>query len=124
MINIFIGLSNNQISNYELLLPNLKGDVNVLITENSDYENKLGFSKIILAEGSLKNQATGFFNSLKNIINKIKVYKKVIAELNRLTYARISTNKIKQIAKFLSSKGFNLNLITFIFLKKIPNIFL
>ena len=53
MINVFIGLSNNQITNYELLLPNFKGDMNILITENNTYKNEIGFSKIILAEGSL-----------------------------------------------------------------------
>lgn len=81
MINVFIGLSNNQISNYELLLPNVKDEINVLITENKTYKNSVGFSRIILAEGTLKNQANGFLNSLKNIINKIKVYKKIINEL-------------------------------------------
>jgi len=81
MINVFIGLSNNQISNYELLLPKLRGDFNILVTENTAYNNEIGFCKIIFAEDSLKNQASGFLNSLKNIVNKIKVYKKVIIQL-------------------------------------------
>ena len=82
MINIFIGLSNNQIKNYEELTPVVEKGERILITSKSLKVKKDLFSKIIYTNQSLNNQSDGIFNSIGNIISKIKAYKNIIKELD------------------------------------------
>lgn len=82
MINIFIGLSNNQIKNYEELIPVVEKGERILITSKSLKVKKDLFSKIIYTNQSFNNQSDGIFNSIGNIISKIKTYKNIIKELD------------------------------------------
>lgn len=81
MVNIFIGISQNQINNYKLLLPRLKNDTNILISGSSSYDGGEHFTKVYVAEKELSNTSVGKINAIKNIIEKIKSYKKIIKAL-------------------------------------------
>lgn len=84
MINIYIGLSKNQISSYEEIIKG-KEKTNcqdILISNKTLKNNYELWDRIIYAEKSFNNQSNGSLSELKNIILKIKQYKKIIKELN------------------------------------------
>ncbi|ARV07281.1 hypothetical protein BTO04_11545 [Polaribacter sp. SA4-10] len=84
MINIYIGLSKNQISSYEAIIKDEKKTncQNILIS-NKTLKNDLKlWDKVIYAKESFNNQSTGRLSELKNIIIKVKQYKQIIRELN------------------------------------------
>jgi hypothetical protein len=84
MINIYIGLSKNQISSYEAIIKDEKKTncQNILIS-NKTLKNDLKlWDKVIYAKESFNNQSTGRLSELKNIIIKVKQYKQIIKELN------------------------------------------
>ena len=84
MINIYIGLSKNQIFSYESLIKKTTKDsfFKILITNKTlDFNPKL-WDKIICSEESFNNQSDNRLNELKNIIFKIKQYKLIIKKLN------------------------------------------
>lgn len=85
MINVFVGLSNNQVKNYEALLPIIKGSKNILITSNSLKVDRKLFSKVLDVDQSFNNQSSSILSSVKNINSKIKNYKKLIKELKKYT---------------------------------------
>lgn len=84
MTNLFIALSNNQISNSCIVANELKYDINILVTSNTLNFNKEFFSKVICVDQSFNNQSSGVVESIKGIIFKIKAYKKIINQLNYL----------------------------------------
>lgn len=88
MINIYIGLSKNQISSYEKIIQTKRKQdcKDVLITNKTLEINPVLWEKVIYANQSFNNQSTGKLSELKNIILKIKQYKIIIKELNEYKY--------------------------------------
>jgi len=85
MTNLFIGLSNNQISSYKSIIEKnkKKNDVNILISSSTlSIESKF-WDKIIDTSNSFNNQSSSFYTSLKNIYFKIITYKKIISQLQQ-----------------------------------------
>jgi hypothetical protein len=84
MINIYIGLSKNQISSYELIIKdeNKANCQNILISNKTLKNNFKLWDRVIYGEESFNNQSSGKLSELTNIIFKIKQYKQIIKELN------------------------------------------
>ncbi|TNJ47048.1 hypothetical protein KFZ70_05430 [Tamlana fucoidanivorans] len=84
MTNLFIALSNNQVSNSSILAKEMKHDKNILITSRKLNFNEAIFSKVICVEQSFNNQSTGVIKSVRAIIAKIKSYKKIVDRISYL----------------------------------------
>jgi len=84
MINIYIGLSKNQISSYESIIEDVEqGECENILISNKTLKHNLNFwDKVIYANESFNNQPTSKFSELKNITLKIKEYKEIIKQLN------------------------------------------
>jgi len=84
MVNIYVGLSKNQISSYEIIIKEKKQEEgeNVLISNRTLKHNLKLWDKVIYANESFNNQSTNKFSDFKNIIFKIKQYKAIIKDLN------------------------------------------
>ena len=84
MINIYIGLSKNQISSYKEIIKmnKSKGSKNILISNKTIKSNFSLWDEIIFANLSFNNQSNGNLSAINNIIIKIKQYKQVIKELS------------------------------------------
>lgn len=84
MINIYIGLSKNQISSYEEIIKENKNKdcKNILISNKTLENDPILWSKVILAEQSFNNQSNDNLSAIKNIIFKIKQYKNIIKQLS------------------------------------------
>lgn len=84
MINIYIGLSKNQILSYEYILSDKEPDnsFNVLISNKTLKSNSKLWERIIFAKETFNNQPKGKFSEFTNIINKIKQYKDIIKDLD------------------------------------------
>lgn len=82
MINIFIGLSNNQISSFEAIIKkeNLLGK-NILIANQTLNFNKELWDEIVYGETTFNNRSKGITASFYNLYGKIKEYKKIIKQL-------------------------------------------
>lgn len=83
MINIFVGLSQNQIESFELLIKKglVKSGTNIILT---NYALKLDanlWTKKIISPITFNNNSNGILDSIKNIIIKIQEYKKLIKKL-------------------------------------------
>lgn len=83
MINIYIGLSKNQISSYESIIRERKKTncQNILISNKTLNNNVECWDKVVYAKGSFNNQSSGKLSAFTNIIFKIKQYKEIIKEL-------------------------------------------
>ncbi|CAL2081364.1 hypothetical protein [Tenacibaculum sp. 190524A02b] len=81
MINIFIGLSNNQVEHYQQLIPIIEGKENILITSNSLNVKEELFTRVIYSSKSFNNQSSSYYMAIKNIISKISEYKKIIDQI-------------------------------------------
>jgi hypothetical protein len=84
MINIYIGLSKNQISSYEAIIkdeqkPNCE---NILISSKTLKNDLKLWDRVIYGKESFNNQSSGKLSELINITLKIKQYKGIIKELN------------------------------------------
>lgn len=97
MINIFIGLSNNQISSCELILNqnNNVNQYNILVSNKTLKINTTLWDEIIFSENSFNNQPKGMASSFLIIYNKIKQYKSIISKLEKF-------NKEKEITLYFS----------------------
>ncbi|WP_299833710.1 hypothetical protein [uncultured Tenacibaculum sp.] len=82
MINIFIGLSNNQIKSYEALIPKIQGE-KILLTSNTLSINEDLFSQVIYTSVTFNNQASSKIQSIKNITSKIKSYKRILKQVEK-----------------------------------------
>jgi hypothetical protein len=84
MVNIFVGLSKNQISSYEEIIKSKESSncQNILISNKTLKNNFELWDRIIYAEQSFNNQSTSSLSELKNISFKIKQYKKIIKDLS------------------------------------------
>ena len=84
MINVYIGLSKNQISSYESILRDVKmtNCQNILISNRTLKNDLKLWDRVIFAKESFNNQSSGKLSGLTNIIFKIKQYKEIIKELN------------------------------------------
>lgn len=83
MTNLFVGISRNQVISYETILITEKNKkhINVLITSSTlSVEHNL-WNEIIYVKESFNNQSFNVVSSIKNILSKIKTYKKLIAQL-------------------------------------------
>ncbi|CAM1360251.1 hypothetical protein [Tenacibaculum xiamenense] len=83
MINIFVGLSNNQVRNYENLVPILEKGNHILIANKGVHVNKNLFSEVIYSRISLNNQSNGSIDAITNIIRKIKEYQLILDKIIR-----------------------------------------
>lgn len=104
MINIFIGLSNNQISNCESILLSLKGNNhNILITNKTlEFQSNL-WDEIISSEITFNNQPTGLWSSLALICSKIKSYKQIVKQLRKYSTSKEITLYFSYIEDILSN---------------------
>jgi hypothetical protein len=86
MVNIYIGLSKNQIFSYEKIIRDKEriNCQNILISNKTLKNNSKLWDRIIYAEQSFNNQSTSNLSELKNIVFKIKQYKKIIKDLSSL----------------------------------------
>ena len=84
MVNIYVGLSKNQISSYEEIIKGKERTncQNILISNKTLKNNFELWDRIIYAEQSFNNQSTSSLSELKNISFKIKQYKKIIKDLS------------------------------------------
>lgn len=85
MINIYIGISKNQVFSYEEILKLKEGltSKNVLIS-NKTIENKTElWDEVIYADKSFNNQSNSGVSAFYNITQKIKQYKQVILSLKK-----------------------------------------
>lgn len=83
MTNIFIGISQNQVDNFQNLIKQLErqNNYNILVTSESVvYDNKV-FHKVITAGKTFNNSAQSSAGKLKAIVFKIIHYKQIIKEL-------------------------------------------
>ncbi|WP_369048214.1 hypothetical protein [Tenacibaculum sp. UWU-22] len=83
MINIYIGLSKNQISSYERIIEINKSSKNILISNKTLKINTLSWDEVIYANNTFNNQSNNTLSAIKNIILKIKQYKKIIKKLSK-----------------------------------------
>ena len=83
MINIFIGLSKNQITSYEEILKIIgdKDSQNILIANKTLGNASALWDKVIYAQESFNNQSASKFSEISSIIAKIKQYKQLIKQL-------------------------------------------
>ena len=83
MTNIFIGISQSQVDNFQSLITQLdkQNNYNVLVTAKSVvYDNRV-FHNVITSGETFNNNAQSYVEKLINIVIKISHYKKVINEL-------------------------------------------
>ncbi len=115
MINIYIGLSNNQIANCELILEtgNNKNDHNVLVSNKTLIIKSDLWDEIILSDKTFNNQPKNILSSLKIICDKIKEYKKIVFQLKKYKNTQNVTLYFSFIEDILSNYlllSFNKNL--------------
>jgi hypothetical protein len=118
MINIYIGISKNQVSSYEEVLK-IKEDLNsknVLIS-NKTIQNDINlWDEIIYADKSFNNQSNSRSSAFKNIILKINQYKQVVNKLQKYKYEKKITLYFTYIEDILT------NYLLFSFNKKMKGI--
>jgi hypothetical protein len=115
MINIFIGLSNNQISACELILNqnNKVEHYNVLISNSTLNINKALWDEVVFSASSFNNQPKGLASSFIIIFNKIKQYKSIILKLEKFKKEKNITLYFSYIEEILTNYmllSFNKNL--------------
>lgn len=115
MFNLFIGLSNNQVSAYELLISQniLKKYKNILITSKSISFNNALWNEIIYSNKSFNNQPLGKTSAFINIYIKIIHYKRLIQKLKKYKNAKQITLYFTYIEDILTNfllLSFNKNL--------------
>ena len=85
MINIYIGISKNQVFSYEEILKLKEGlnSKNVLISNKTIENNTELWDEVIYADKSFNNQSNSGISAFYNITQKIKQYKQVILSLKK-----------------------------------------
>jgi hypothetical protein len=83
MINIYIGLSINQVASYKEVLRfnNDESSKNVLITSRTLENDLSAWDEVICANETFNNQSSGKLSAINNILKKIKQYKQIIKQL-------------------------------------------
>lgn len=84
MINIYIGISKNQVSSYQRILREKKNSncKNILISNKTLENDSKLWDEVVFANESFNNQSSGNLSAIKNIIIKIKQYKQIIKKLS------------------------------------------
>ena len=84
MINLCIGLSQNQITSYERLIKEklFEKGATVLVTNKTIGVQEGLWDKVIYSNNSFNNQSKNGFKAIINIISKIKQYKAIIKKLS------------------------------------------
>ena len=84
MINLCIGLSQNQITSYERLIKEklFEKGATVLVTNKTIGVQEGLWDKVIYSNNSFNNQSKNGFTAIINIISKIKQYKAIIKKLS------------------------------------------
>lgn len=118
MINIFTGLSQNQINSFEkLILSNRVIGGKILISNSFlSFDNKL-WDEVILSNLSFNNNSENTFSSIKNIIIKILEYKKIIKKIKKYkTEKEISIyfTYIEDVITNYLALSFNKNIIGYV----------
>lgn len=83
MINIFVGIAQNQVDIHQNLIKQLgkENEYNILVTsELITYDNEM-FQKVISSGRSFNNNATTNIERLESIIYKTRHYKKIVKQL-------------------------------------------
>jgi len=85
MINIYIGISKNQVSSYEeiLKLDENSSSVNILISNKTIKNSSVLWDEVIYADKSFNNQSTSGVSAIYNITKKILQYKQVVKRLKK-----------------------------------------
>ena len=93
MINIYIGISKNQVSSYEeiLQLKEVKMAKNVLISNRTLESNANLWDEVIYADKSFNNQSINNVSAIYNITKKIHQYKQVVKKLKKYKYEKNTT---------------------------------
>lgn len=83
MTNIFIGIAQNQVYNFQNLIKQLgkKSECNILITSEAIKYDSTLFKKVIISGKTFNNNATTGFEKLKSILYKIKNYNNIVKQL-------------------------------------------
>lgn len=83
MISIFIGLSQNQIESYEILIGRglVPSGRKILLTNTFLKSNPVLWDEVLIGNVSFNNNSNGTLASIGNIIKKIKGFKEIIAQL-------------------------------------------
>ncbi len=82
-INIFVGLSQNQVDNFELVIKQtgIEHEHNILLTSSSISYNPQIYKEVYQADISFDNQSGNTFQAIRNIHQKIRAYKKLIQKI-------------------------------------------
>ena len=83
MTNIFIGIAQNQVDNYQNLIKQLgkENNHNILVTsETIKYDDKI-FQTVITSGKTFNNNATTSIEKFNSILYKIRNYRKIIEQL-------------------------------------------
>lgn len=83
MINIFIGIAQSQVDNFQNLIKQLglQNDHNVLVTSKSIIYDKVVFQRVITSGASFNNSTQSYVEKLIAIVFKVKHYKRIINAL-------------------------------------------
>lgn len=93
MINIYIGISKNQVSSYEEIL-RLKENTtskNVLISNKTIENSRDLWDEVIYADKSFNNQSNSNVSAIYNITKKIFQYKQVVKKLKKYKHEKNAT---------------------------------
>lgn len=86
MVEIYFGLTDKHIKNYEIIIQNIKSEnkdiERILITDN-DHHNPNLWTEIIKSKHRFLEKGTNLMHDFKFMIKKIKAYKTIINQINR-----------------------------------------
>ncbi|MBL4642742.1 MAG: hypothetical protein JKY44_04030, partial [Flavobacteriaceae bacterium] len=93
MINIYIGISKNQVSSYEeiLRLKENTASKNVLISNKTIENSSDLWDEVIYADKSFNNQSNSNVSAIYNITKKIFQYKQVVKKLKKYKHEKNTT---------------------------------
>ncbi len=82
-VNIFVGLSQNQLDNFELVIKQMRieKEENILLTSGTLTFNRNLYKKVFTVDTSFDNRSGNAWQALVNINRKIKAYKKLIEKI-------------------------------------------
>jgi hypothetical protein len=105
MINIYIGISKNQVSSYEEILQfkEVKKAKNVLISNRTLENNANLWDEVIYADKSFNNQSINNVSAIYNITKKIHQYKQVVKKLKKYKYEKNATLYFTYIEDILTN---------------------
>ncbi len=112
--NIFVGLSQNQINNYELVIKqlNIQEENNILLTSQTLSFDKSLYNQIYVSNISFDNQSNSLIENLKFIYKKIKNYKHLVKQIEHYKHHKnvwVYFSYIEDILSNYMALSFNKN---------------